>query len=135
MATIDDLADQVAAWLTSLGFDSTRLWADRPTPISGQTRGFARVTSSSEVQLGSNGSLRIVELEVTFARKRGTIESYATVLDGMHIALANATKVSEWVNLAAVRQSPLPEIEIERDLEKVGAVLVFSIRAQVALEG
>lgn len=135
MASIDDLADQVAAWQTSIGFDSTRIWPDRPKPITGSTRGFSRVVSTSQVSIGSNNVVRVVELEVTFARKRAPLESYATILDAMHVALDQATRVSEWINLAAVRQSPLPEIEIERDLEKVGAVLVFSIRAQVALEG
>lgn len=134
MATLDDVVDQVAAWLTSLGVDSTVIWPERPTPISGTSRGWVRVVATSEVAAGSNLTRRLAELEVTIARKVGPAESYATALDWIHVRLDQATRVSEWIALAAVRQSPLPELEIERDVEKVGAVIVFSVRAQVALE-
>lgn len=135
MASIDDLTDQAAAMLTGLGFDTTVIWPEREKPISGSSRAHVRVVSTSQVARGSNEVVRVVELEVTCARKRVSTEDYATVLDWLMVRLDQVTRINDWSNLAAVRQSPLPEIEIERDVEKVGQVLVFSVRVNVALEG
>ncbi len=133
MATVADLVAHVKSFATSLGFDSSPDWAERPQPIS-TTRALVRVVSTSEVALGSNSTLRIVEIELTLALRLVAPTAYSTHLATMHTAMVASTDVDSWANLASVRASPLPEVETERELEKVGQVLAFAIRAQVALE-
>ena len=133
MATVADLVSQVKAFATSLGFTSTPDWADRPQPVTG-TVGLVRIVSTSEVALGSNSTVRLVEVELTLALRMASPTSYATHLATMHAAMVNSTDVDSWANLAAVRASPLPEVDTERELEKVGQVLVFAVRANLALE-
>ena len=133
MATVADLVSQVKAFAAGLGFDSAPDWADRPQPVTG-TRALVRVVSTSEVAPGSNSTVRLVELELTFALRMSAPTTYATWLGVMHAVMVSSTDVDSWANLAAVRASPLPEVDTERELEKVGQVLVFAVRAQVALE-
>lgn len=133
MATIADLVADVKAWASGLGFATDREWADREAPFTG-ARAWVRVVSTSEVPVGSNLTVSIAEVEVTFARRLGAAESYATALAAIHAAMSAATIVESWSDMASVRMTPAPELEPERELEKVGQVLVFAIRANVALE-
>lgn len=133
MATIADLVANVKTWAFGLGYATDREWADREQPFTG-SRAWVRVVSASQVLTGSNQTVQLAEVEVTFARRLGAAESYATALAAIHATMASATVVGDWAAMAAVRASPLPELEPERELEKVGQVLAFSIRAQVALE-
>lgn len=133
MATVADLVANVKALAAGLGFDSVPDWADREQPIA-STRALVRIASTSEVALGSNSTVRLVEVELTLALRMAAPTSTATWLAAMHATMVSSTDVDAWANLAAVRASPLPEVETERELEKVGQVLVFAVRAQVALE-
>lgn len=133
MATLADLLAQTKTWATGLGYDTSREWADREQPFAGG-RAFVRIVSASQVVTGSNQTVALAEVEVTFARRLGPTQSYADLLAAIQPTMAFATLPLQWSGLAAVRTSPVPEIEFERELEKVGQVLVFAVRAQVALE-
>lgn len=133
MATVADLVADVKAFATSLGFDSTPDWADRPQPLT-TSRALVRVVSTSEVALGSNSTVRLVEVELTLALRMTSLAARSVWIAAMHLAMVSSTDVDAWANLASVRASPLPELETERELEQVGQVLVFAIRAQLALE-
>lgn len=134
MATVNDLVAQVKSKWQALGWDTTVDWSDREKPISGSSRALVRAVSSSVVTQGSQLSLQLVEIELTLARKRGPLETYADVRSVMHTAMRIAADPVEWSNLAAVRSSPVPQVEPENDHEKVGGVLTFAVRAQLALE-
>lgn len=133
MATVADLIANVKTWATGLGYATDREWADREAPFTG-ARAWVRLVSTSEVTAGSNLTVQLAEVEVTFARRLGAAETYATALGLIHATMAAATIVNSWSAMAAVRMTPAPELEPERELEKVGQVLVFAIRANVALE-
>lgn len=134
MSVPEDLVANVKGWWQGLGYDVSVDWEDRDQPMVGTSRVLAHVLSTSEVALGGNSSIRLVEIELTVARRRAPLETYAAVRATMHSAMIQAASVSAWVALSSVRASPLPDVEPSRNLEKVAGVLVFAVRANVALE-
>jgi len=133
VATVLDLENDSKALAATLGYAVADSWADRESPFSG-AKAFVRVVWTEQTQPGSNQILRLAEVEVTFARRLVGVESYQTIHQIVQTDLSRATELDRWSNLASVRVSPRPEIDAEREPEKVGQVVVFSIRARVALE-
>lgn len=134
MATLVDLENDVKGLVAAIGFTAAQSWADRDISLTGP-RAWIRVAWSEELQLGSNGTLRLAEVEVIFARRLAVGQSYQALEQAALADMVAATTINTWISLASVRQSPLPEVESEDELAKVGQVVSFSIRARVALEG
>ena len=112
MATVADLKSQLE---TALGALSTAF----PVLDSG-TLDSQRVERSSY-----RAMIRISGVETATAGSNLTI-TIATVDD--------VAADSFWTALAAVRSSPV-DVAVESDLERVGEVLRYTIRADCALEG
>lgn len=135
MATLANLEDQVDAALAAAGWTTTLGWAEKPVRVeSGAHRAWTQVRRSELVITGSNQSVRTAEVVTTFARR-----SLAPATDITEAAilgdLSAYTDPRWWSALAAVRESPIPEVEVEREPERVGQVLVMALRVRVALEG
>jgi len=134
MSTLTNLENDVKGLCAALGYSSADSWADRDQHFVG-ARSFVRVEWSEQVTQGSNLTLRLAEVAVVWARRLAVGETYQTLHQALQVDLAAATVVDTWVALASVRQSPLPEIEAENRIEKIGQVLTFTTRSRVALEG
>jgi hypothetical protein len=140
MANVGDLYDQAFTIAATLGYDTTSASAfGRPVRIEnlgGSQLATVYIAATEEVVAGSNLILRIAEVEVTFASQalEGSQAAIRAVERNAAIDMQFATETDRWTALAAVRSSPTPEVEISRDLERVGRAVVFSVRARVALE-
>jgi hypothetical protein len=140
VANVGDLYDQAFSIAAALGYDVTSASAfGRPVRIAtlgGNDLATVYIAATEEVIAGSNVVLRIAEVEVTFAKQalEGSQAAIRAVERNAAIDMQSATETARWTALAAVRQSPVPEVEISRDLERVGRAVVFAVRARVALE-
>lgn len=134
MATLVDLETDAKSFAVVLGYAAADSWADRDVSFV-SPRAWVRVAWSEELQQGSNSTLRLAEIEVIFARRLATGQSYQQLEQLLLADLASATVLNNWVSMNSVRQSPRPEVEAADELAKVGQVCFFTIRARVALEG
>lgn len=127
------LEDDVKGLAAGLGYPAADSWADRETPFTGR-RSFVRIVTTEQVPVGSNLTVWIAEVDCEFAARLAPLETYEQLHTYAAGAMFNATDLLAWTVLPSVRQSPVPEVEVNREPAKVGQVIVFGVRARVALE-
>jgi hypothetical protein len=134
MAGLLDLETDAKALATGLGYTVVASWADRPAAWTTQ-RAYVRITDTEQLQVGSNLLVRTAQVEIRFGRRLAPLQTYQALADQATADLQNATRLDLWTAMASTRQSPVPEVEVTEELEKVGQVIFFAVRARVALEG
>lgn len=140
MADVSDLTAQVTAALGALSTPFSVAAAgtlQTGRVVRGAYSAALRVSSASTVVQGSNLSVDLVELEVDLAH-RAAGSSAAQLAAGeaaLALLLPLVARESFWADLAAVRVSPVPQISIEGDLQRIGETVFYTVRAGCALEG
>ena len=139
MATVADLKSQLETALGALStafpvLDSGTLDSQRVERSS--YRAMIRISGVETATAGSNLTITIATVELDLLHRAAG--STPTDLEGAEDALAllvdDVAADSFWTALAAVRSSPV-DVAVESDLERVGEVLRYTIRADCALEG
>jgi hypothetical protein len=134
MSSLLDLETDAKSLATGLGYTVAASWADRPASWT-TDRAYIRTTETEQLPLGSNFLVRTAQVEIRFGRRLQPLQTYQALADQVTADLQNATRLDLWTVLASVRQSPVPEIEVTEEMQKVGQVVFFAVRARVALEG
>jgi hypothetical protein len=110
-------------------------WSTPQRVVTGvQTR--VRIAHSEAADAGSNVNVRTAEAVIDVARQATAIT--AAALASLEVLvngyLEELTAPSYWAAVTGVRASPLPEVEIDTEPERVGRVITFAIRVRFALE-
>lgn len=136
MATLEDIEDNVRTQLNATGYAGDSSWSVVAGPLTASSRATIKVVQSELLDAGSNVSIRTAEVVVT-VRRLSTSPSaadLATLEAVVNANLEQLTAASYWSDVTGVRASPLPEVEVEAEPERVGLVISFAIRARIALE-
>jgi hypothetical protein len=139
MATVADLKTQLETALAALStavpvLDSGTLDSQRVERSS--YRAMIRIAGVETATAGSNLTVTIatVELDLLHRAAGSTPTDLESAEDALALLVDDVAADSFWTALAAVRSSPV-DVAVESDLERVGEVLRYTIRADCALEG
>lgn len=139
MATVADLKSQIGTALGALStafpvLDSGTLDSQRVQRE--EYRAMIRINGVETTTIGSNLTVTIATTEVDLLHRAadatpGDLESAE---DALALLVDDVAAEAFWSGLAAVRSSPI-DVTVESDLERVGEVVRYTIRADCALEG
>ena len=137
MATAANLRDDATTALEAAGY-TVQIASARTSQRVTRGSKVARISipAGEIVPYGSNQTVTIqtVDLELIY---RGTSTRLSTMETNQETAELLISPVADpewWSALASVRGTPIPEVNVESELELVGEVFTATIRAQVALE-
>jgi hypothetical protein len=139
MATATDLVDQAEAALALLSPSVVALTAGT---LAGQriTRSSyaaaVRVASNEQTAIGSNLTVDLVSVDVDVLHRAAgsTPAQIAAAEAALALLVVEIARPTFWTALAAARNSPLPDVDVSGELERVGEVLRYTVRASCALE-
>lgn len=138
-ATLADLESDIETAL------SAAFWADQNAVTRLEqrlTRGglgvsYVLIVRSTDVVTTSNQVKIMAEVLVSFAVRAasGTLSHIGDAERTINnVAMRTFTVNTFWSGLDAVSVSPMPEVEIESEPERIGEVITFTLRVRVALE-
>ena len=137
MATLAELKEQLEIAFDADGFVIAPTPLRRTTKI---TRGLRYVSvaiaATAYLVASSNVTRQTADVVITFShRALGSLVSDMATAEAVIVGyLADYTQITFWSDIVAVAQSPLPEIEVESEPERIGEVVEAQIRAQLVLE-
>ena len=137
MATLENLQDNIATTLTASSYVVRASWGLPDFKLTAATsHARVKITQTELLTTGSNVSIRTAEATIEIARLSAGVESadfdaLETLVNGY---ISDLTDPDYWAGVTGVRQSPLPEVEIESEPERIGLVISFGLRVRVALE-
>ena len=139
MATIADLQSDLETALGALSTAMPARAAGTADALRIDRSAYAsaiRVTSAETVAAGSNLTISLATIEVDLLHRAAgsTPAELGAAEDALALLLPSVAAVSFWANLASVRSSPQPEVDVESDLERIGEVVRYTVRASCALE-
>lgn len=137
MATLEQIEDNARAALVTAGYTAAASWALPRWPLVSGGNARVRIAKSELLDAGSNVSIRTVDLIVEIAELATdtTSATYAAAELLVNTRLSELTAAAFWAAVSGVRGSPLPEVEVEDEPERIGRAISFSIRVKMALEG
>ena len=138
MATVNGLTANVETALAVLFVnDQTSAWREEQRLTRGAAACRVRVVESEIVNVGSNLQVEVAacETEVFYRAAGGSPAQSQAAADVIQLFLSQVADPTFWTTLASVRETPVPEISFEQELERVGEVYRFTVRAECALEG
>lgn len=138
MATVADLKTQLEAALLALSPAFVALASgtlEQQRVQRSEYRAAVRVTASETATAGSNLTISIATVEVDLIHRAAgsTPAELAAAEDALALVVGQVAADSLWRGLAAVRPSPL-EVVVERDVERIGEIIRYTVRGETALE-
>ena len=135
MTTLNQLSDGFELQLIDVGgcliYTS---WSEPPPAATGSKMCRVHIASTEEVFAGSNSSIRTAEVLVEVWKRASNIASMEAMETDINTALDQLIATAFWQAIPEVRNSPLPEVEVDTEVERIGEVLRFILRVRVALE-
>jgi len=136
MPTLDAMEENLRTTLTASSYTVRASWSTVEAALGTTPVVRLKIAQTEAADAGSNISIRTAEATVQVSRLATGIASgpLATLEALVNGYLEELTAPSYWAAVTGVRESPLPEVEIDSEPERIGRVIFFTVRVRFALE-